>query len=56
MTKEDYLEKCASLINVVKRISEGDYVSPIERLKALKDACDILYYENLQNKTSMLSC
>ena len=46
MTKDEYLIKCESVINIINRIGNGDYVSPIERLNACKDAIEIFNYEN----------
>ncbi len=52
MTKEEYLMKCKSVVNVINRILSGDYVSPEERVNAYKDVIEIIGHENIQNEKS----
>ena len=45
MTYEEYLLKCESVADVLVKIARGVYVSPEERLKAFKDAIELVNYE-----------
>ena len=45
MTYEEYLLKCESVADVLVKIARGTYVSPEERLKAFKDAIELVNYE-----------
>ena len=42
---EEYLLKCESVADVLVKIARGVYVSPEERLKAFKDAIELINYE-----------
>ncbi len=50
MTSEEYLLKCESVADVLVKIARGVYVPPEERLKAFKDAIELVNYETSQNK------
>ena len=45
MNKNEYLEKCMSVANVLAKIINGVEVSREERLKAFLDAVEVLNYE-----------
>ncbi len=45
MDKNEYLEKCMSVANVLAKIINGMDVSREERLKAFLDAVEVLNYE-----------
>ena len=49
MTREEYLIKLGSVVNVAKRILCGEYVSKEERFSACKDIIEIYNYENTQS-------
>ena len=53
MTKEEYLEKCISVADVLAKIIKGIEVSPNERLEACKDAIEIFYYDNLLKRKAL---
>lgn len=45
MDKNEYLEKCMSIANMLAKIINGAEVSREERLKAFFDAVEVLNYE-----------
>ena len=47
MDKNENLEKCMSIANVLAKIINGAEVSREERLKAFLDAVEVLNYEKL---------
>ena len=49
MTREEYLIKLGSVVNVAKRILCGEYVSKEERFSVCKDIIEIYNYENTQS-------
>ena len=49
ITKDEYLIKLGSVVNVAKRILCGEYVSKEERLNACRDVIELYNYENTQN-------
>ena len=50
MSKEEYAEKCASIVSTLMKIISGIEVSREERLKASMDSIEVLYYENSHKK------
>jgi hypothetical protein len=50
MTYAEYLIKCESVAKVLTKIVNGVYVSPAERIKAIKDAIELFNHEISQNK------